>query len=153
MSAAKKGRFTIRSAGLFFILSGIFELFSLRTEVPLLGGVRGGSLAVIYHLVYVGCFLAMGIGLWGERSWAPEAVFAGTLFYTLDKVQYLLGWQSMEMQITKMLGGYQEYLQMIDMAFIMRMVVLMTLVFVACWWGFAGYIYLRRDYFRSSKDG
>lgn len=150
MRGSRKGRFTIRSAGFFFILSGIFEIFSLRTEVPLLGGLQGGFPAAGYHLLYFILFLAIGVGLWGGRAWGKKALFLGTTVYTLDKVQYLLAPQAMKMEIMKALQGHEEFLELIDVGLIVRITVLMTLVFVACWWGFAVYIYMRRDYFQPS---
>ena len=44
--SARKGRFTIRTAGVLFVASAIFKLISVTTEIPLFGAVRGGAFAV-----------------------------------------------------------------------------------------------------------
>lgn len=51
VDSARKGRFTIRTAGVLFVASTIFELISVTTVVPLFGAVRGGAVAVLYHLL------------------------------------------------------------------------------------------------------
>ncbi len=148
VDSARKGRFTIRTAGVLFVASAIFELFFVTTEIPLFGELRGGAIAVLYHLVYVTLFLAVGVGLLTGRRWGYRLVFAGTLFYTLDRLLYLLDRKTMEDQVMKQLQPYPELLELIDTDSILQMAVLTTVLSVACWWGFALYIYVRRSYFR-----
>ncbi len=146
--SARKGSFTIRTAGVFFVVSAIFELTSMTTEIPLFGAVRGGAVAVLYHFVYATFFLAMGVGLLMGKRWGYRVVLAGTLYYTLDKFLYLLDRKTMEVHLMEQLQGYGEILELIDKDSILRMTVLTTVLFVVCWWGFALYIHLRRGYFR-----
>ncbi len=148
LDSARKGRFNIRTAGVLFVASAIFELISVTTEIPLFGAVRGGAVAVLYHLVYATLFLALGVGLLTGRRWGYRLVFAGTLYYTIDKLLYLLDRKTMEVHLMQQLQQYREILEYIDQDALLRMMALTTVLFVGCWWGFAVYIYLRRGYFR-----
>ena len=62
VASSRKKSFTIRSAGALFVVSTVFELFSLTSDIPLFGAVRGRVVAVMYHLVYVVLYLVLGIG-------------------------------------------------------------------------------------------
>ena len=149
VDSAPKGRFNIRTAGVLFVASAIVEFYFVTAETPLFGAVRDGAIAVLYHLVYVTLFLALGVGLLTGRRWGYRLVFAGTLFYTLDRLLYLLDRKTMEDQVMKQLQPYSELLELIDTDSILQMAVLTTVLSVACWWGFALYIYVRRSYFRA----
>jgi predicted MFS family arabinose efflux permease len=120
----------------------------VTTEVPLFGAVRGGAVKVLYHLLYATLFLALGVGLWTGRRWGYRLVFAGTLYYTLDKFLYLLDRETIEVHLMQQLQPYGEIFELIEKDSILQMMVLTTVLFVGCWWGFALYIYLRRGYFR-----
>ena len=151
MKKAGKGRFTIRSAGTLFLLSAVFELFSLTSAVPLFGTIRTGPLMTVYHVFYTALFLIIGFGLWAPKQWAIKAAFAGTLFYTLDKILFLFDRATMETYLVGQLGSYREILQMIDTESLLRIYSYTLLMSVACWWGFVLYLHIRRDYFRLQK--
>jgi hypothetical protein len=133
-----KGYFTIRLAGFFFLLSAVLELFSINSQVPLFGAMRGGVAGVAYHIVYIAVFGAMGLGLWWAEAWGPSAIFAGTAFYTADKLVYLLGDPTL---------GYDALLSVLEPELVRTATITATLTAVACWWGFAAYIHARREYF------
>ncbi len=147
MSSGIKGRITFRIAAVLFLLSALLEILSITSQVPLFGALRGGVVAVVYHLIYFLLFFGLGIGLWRAAPWGYKLVFAGTFFYTLDKVLYILYRDSMEAWLRQQLSRYEEMLQFIDIKIIFQMVTLLMLLFVACWWGFAVYTYWRREYF------
>jgi hypothetical protein len=149
----KKGRFTFRTAAVLFILSSVFEILSIGSETLLLGAIRGGVIAGIYHLVYVALFAALGAGLWNGKSWGYPLVFATTVIYTLDKLQILFGRQVLEPLIASQMAGYESELQAqgIDAAMLLQAVMLMSVAVILCWWGFAWYTYIRRDYFQPGK--
>ena len=133
-----KGYFTIRIAGFFFLLSALLELASIGSEVPLFGAMRGGSVGVAYHIVYIAVFGAMGLGLWWAESWGASAIFAGTAVYTADRLAWLLGDRTL---------GYDALLSLIEPELVRTVTTTATLTAVACWWGFAAYIHARREYF------
>lgn len=145
----KKGHFTFRSAAVLLMASAALEVLSITSKAPLLGEVRGGVSAGIYHLVYAALFLALGIGLWSARKWGYTLVFATTALYTLDKLQLVLGHQALELFVKAQMAGFEDQLQTqgINEALIMQAIVLMAIVVVLCWWGFALYAWRRRDYF------
>ena len=147
MSSGKKGRITFRTAAVLFGLSALLEILSITSKVALWGALRGGVVAVIWHLVYFSLFLGLGVGLWRAKPWGYKLVFVGTLFYTLDKVSTLFYREFMKAWLMQQLSRYEDIWQLINIGFVLQMVTLIMLVFVACWWGFAVYTYLRKDYF------
>ena len=54
----------------------------------------------------------------------------------------------MDVHLMQQLQQYREIFELIEKDSILQIVVLSTVLFVGCWWGFALYIYLRRGYFR-----
>ncbi len=110
--------------------------------------MRGGAPIVLYHLLYVLVFLAMGLGLWTGSRWGYHAVFAGTAVYTLDKARYLLDREGRAAEILHQLQNYPEVVEVLDMNVLLRLSSLMTTMFVLGWLGFAAYIYARRAYFQ-----
>ena len=133
-----KGHATIRFAGFFFLLSALLELVSISSAVPLFGAMRGGAVGVAYHVVYVAAFGVMGLGLWRTETWGPSAIFAGTTLFSMDRLAYLLGDPTL---------GYGEFSTLLDPALVRPASIAVTVISLACWWGFAGYIYMRRDSF------
>lgn len=144
-----KGRFTIRTAGVLFLLSALIELISIAAPVPWFGVLRGGAPIVLYHLVFVTLFLAMGFGLWTGARWGYWTVFASTAIYTADKIRYLFDRAGRAAEIIAQLQRLApDVVELLDMNLLLGLSGIMTLTFVACWWGFAAYIYVRRGYFR-----
>jgi len=146
-----KGRFTIRTAGVFFWLSALLELLSIRIEVPILGVLRGGLAGGAYHLVFAAIFATVGVGLWTGAVWAPRIVYMATATYSIDRVRYVLDWTGREAELRGQLAGYPEILDAFGVDRLLTVGALLGLVFVACWWGFAAYIYVRRGYFAGGR--
>ncbi len=145
----RKGEFTIKTAGVFFLLSAAFSMFSLRSPVPLLGQMHSGPLAAVYNGAFVALFAAMGVGLLMGRRWGAQLLIAGTVLYTVDRLQFVL---DKDLR-TAYLGGAAMLKQvepLIDPQMLDQSVLLTVLVSVACWWGFALYIYVRRGYFNNA---
>lgn len=142
-----KGYYTIRIAAVLFFLSAIVELVSVTTPVPWFGALRTGAPLYLYHLSFAAVFVAMGAGLWTGTRWGYWMVFAGTAVYSLDKIRYLLDRQGRAAEILYQLRNFPELAEVLDMNVLLNMSALMTVTFVLCWLGFAGYIYARRGYF------
>jgi hypothetical protein len=147
-STTPSGAFTIRSAAVLFMISAVIELISVTSEVPLFGAMRGGLVAMGHHLLYVALFGALGAGLWAGRPWGYKVVFAGTAFYTFDRLLYLLDRDAIKAQLSDKLEQYRGVTELLSPDSMVDMMVLTTAVGVISWWGFAFYIYLRRAYFR-----
>lgn len=145
--SAPKGRFTIRTAGVFMVLSAIFELVSVTGGVSLFGSIRVGVVAVAYHLSYSALFLAMGIGLLQARPWTYRLVLAGTLFNTLDKLVYVITPGTMRVELQRVMERFPQYLQLIDIDSLLPIMAALTVSFCGCWWGFVVYLRLHRSYF------
>ena len=151
MGASTKGRITFRTAAVLFLLSALVEIFSITSKVELLGALRGGVVAVIWHLLYISLFMGLGVGLWRAKTWGYKLVFIGTVFYTLDKISILFYPEFMKAWLIQLLSRQRDILQFIDIELVLQMVTLMIVLFVACWWGFAVYTYLRRAYFKPGQ--
>ena len=143
-------RFTIRMAGIFFLLSAVIEGISITAAVPLFGEIRGGMTAVVYHLLYVVLFFGIGIGLWKAKSWGFMIMSAGTVFYSLDKILYLLDTKVRQAGAARMLGEYGALLGTDGLSLVTQVMQGLTVVILTCWWGFLLYLYFKRDYFKSS---
>lgn len=143
-----KGRFTFRTAAVFFAVSTLIELAGLAMPAPLFGALRAGMAAQAYHLLYVLLFLALAVGLWTAKRWGYYAVFVGGAFYTLDKLQFLLSGEATQDFVLTQFRGQESLLQAVGSDMVMLSLTLVTLAFVLGWWGFAAYTYLRRSYFR-----
>jgi polyferredoxin len=97
-------------------------------------------------------YLTIGIGLLVPKQWCYKATFVGAIFSTLDKVLFLLDRKSIDIYLFQQLGeSYNSIIQTIGMSTIYQVVILATLMFIASWWGFVLYLYIRRDYFYSQK--
>ncbi len=143
-------RFTIRTAAFFFLASAVMEGLSLSSEVPLFGAIRGGAVAAVYHLLYSGVFLLMGVGLWTAKPWGFHAACAGTVFYTLERAIYLLDDRAREAQTSIAMGGYAELLGAEGQKSVNQLMFLSTILTLACWWGFLLYLCVKRDYFQAA---
>ena len=146
-----KGKFTFQSTGVIFVLSALLELFSVNSRVPLFGHVQGGIVAAAYHLLYVVLFFSLGFGLYKARPWAYTLVFAATGLYTLDRIVYVLDRKALEIYMAALLEKYGVTVGIPETGFILKVMMLATVLTVVCWWGFAGYTYLRRQYFQQQS--
>lgn len=142
-----KGNFTFKTTAVFLILSGLFELVTVTSAVPLLGGMRSGVVAAIYHLVFVGLFVAIGIGMWTGKAWGYKVFWIGTAAYTLDKLLYLMDVKSRQASLLEGLGGTPEILELVGGDLISQMLAVGTVLFLLSWWGLAAFVYVRRGYY------
>ncbi len=149
-ATAGKERFTFRSAGALFLLSAVLEMLSLTDDIPLFGAMRGGAVAVIYHLLYAVLFVIMGVGLWDRKHWGDKAVMATTAFYTADRAMRLLSPATLTAYMFHDIGSYVGMILPVGEQTFRQLAELMTLLFLACWWAFAWYTYAQRDYFRAN---
>ena len=147
--AAGRRSFTMLTTGWLLAVSGAWMLVTCTSPVPLFGAVRGGIVAVLYNGVFGVLMLAMGYALAGRKPWALTATAAATAAYTLDKVLFILDGPARraslaEFATAQFSGPGME--SMVD-----QVAVLMSVAFLAGWWGLVIYIYLKRGYFRSSR--
>lgn len=149
----KPGHFTFRAAAALLAISAALEVLAIASEVPLLGGIRGGVAAGIYHASYAVLFLALAWGLWTAAKWAYPLVFVAAAVYTLDKLQMILFRAAMEAFVKSQMVEMEGELlaQGVDETLVMQTMTLLAVVSVVCWWGFALYAYRRRDYFRGQS--
>ena len=149
METKAKGRTTIRIAAVCFLASAVFEVLDAASPVPLLGAIRSGAAALVYHLIFTAIFFAMGIGLWTGKPWGYGVVMTGTALYSIDKAQMLLARQTFADYIMQQFTTptTRDIISLVPKEQVLQMMTLVYLVLVLCWWGFAFYIHLRRSYF------
>lgn len=147
MTDQAKGRVTFRIAAVLFAVSALLELLVVSSPVPLFGVVAGGAVAVVYHLVYVVLFALLAAGLWGGRGYGYYAVYVATAVYTVDRLQLIGARETLTGLVREQLAGQEELLRAVGMDYVMQVLTTLILVMVACWWGFAAYVYFRRAYF------
>jgi hypothetical protein len=152
----RKGGFTIKSAGVLFILSGAYALLTLTSAVPLFGAMRGGLTAVCYNLGFAALFLGIGIGLMMGRHWGYQLVIGTTALYSIDKILFIFDKPAQEAYLAAS-GLTGELVTLLDapeadlVTMLNQMLITVSVTGLACWWGFALYIHLRRDYFRGPR--
>ena len=137
----------MRFAGAAFGISAVLELGSIGSAVPMFGALRGGAIAIAYHGVYAALFAALCIGLWSAKRWGYRVLLAGTCFYTVDNLRYVLDRTGMKAQIDEQLAAFSAVRDLVDAESLMQMATLTAIMCVACWWGFTLYARSRRSYF------
>ncbi len=142
-----KGSFNLRFAGVFFILSALFEAFMLTSRIPLFGELRGGALALLVHLAYAALFAALAFALLKQKPWGPRLTLVATLLVTVDRLLYMFDEGARRAELLRAVEGYPEVLELVGESTFLSMMILMAAVTLTCWWGFAAYVYLRRSYF------
>ena len=138
---------TIRFAGFLFLVSAVFGLLSTTSPVALFGDIRSGPAAVVYHLIYVALFASVGIGLWWGKRWGPAVLLGTTVFYTADRLLYLLSESTRQAEFAMYTQGYEELVELIDMQTVNSAIFTITITTLVCWWGFAAYVYWKRESF------
>jgi len=141
-----KGGSTIRIAGGFFLVSGVVSIASLNSAVPLFGAMRSGSVALYYNLFYAVLFLCIGVGLIIGHAWGYRIFMAGTFIYSLDGLAFLLNKNTRNAYLAAS-GVTRDVGSLIDVGMLDQWVFIASAVSLVCWWGFACYVYYRRDYF------
>ena len=145
-NAAKKSgpRFTMRFAGFFFFISALAEMGSITSTVPLFGHELSGFVAYIYHLLFIGLYAAIGLGLWAAKHWGFQVMLAGALTYSVDRLLKIMYGQASSAILI-------QYGEMMDiskniMNYAMGIYYIATIM---SWWGFVIYLYFKRDYFEA----
>jgi hypothetical protein len=150
VTAAPKGKWTFRIAAVLFVISALTELLPPTAPVPLFGIMRGGPVALFYHLFYAGLYVGLGVGLWQARPWGYTLVLFATGVYTLDRLQLLLFRKAVLADLLRKPGPIGEVFAAVDSHLLVAVFTAATLMILLCWWGFAVYAYLRRDYFSNA---
>jgi hypothetical protein len=148
MTQKVKGRATIRTAAVFFLASAVFEIMDFSSAVALFGGVRVGAVAVFYHFVFAALYVLSGIGMWTAKPWGYQAFMTTTAIYTIDKIQLMLFPQAFYDYILQQLTVTREIVGMIPKEQLIQYFMIAYIVLLLCWWGFALYIHMRRQYFQ-----
>jgi hypothetical protein len=131
---------------MLFLLSGVFSLISVTSDVPLFGAMRGGLTALCYNLSFAALFLGIGVGLIVGKVWGYHLLLAGTALYTLDRLLFIMDKETRDAYLAAS-GVTKQIEVLVDTSMFDQLLIVATLATIACWCGFACYIYLRRDYF------
>lgn len=144
----KGPRFTMRFAGVLFILSALAEFVSISSPVQLLGSEYSGFLAISYHLIFAGIFGGIGIVLWMGFSWGIPMILSGSVVYTLDRVGRILYAKPK----SNLLSEYADLMGLGGQDLATQAMTLTMVSSLLAWWGFVAYVYIKRDYFQTSVD-
>jgi hypothetical protein len=148
VASPSRTNFTIASAGVLLMLSGVWSLVTLAEPVLLLGARRAGLVAVLYNGVFGALFLGMGYALVRRRPWALPITWATSLVYTFEKLEMVLDPASQE----GILGESAELLE--DLGPLVQQAFIGTgLLLLVGWWSFVVYLYLKRAYFVPDPPG
>ena len=139
--------FTMRSSAALLGLAALFEIFSITDPIALLGAMRGGSLAFLYHLTYIGLFAGASWALWTAHREGPRLVYGLTGIYTVDKLVYLLDKDTLNAELNHLLGDASGVSSLFGEGMLDNMMMLHVGLVLASWWGFSLYVYLKRSYF------
>ena len=148
MAKKVKGRATIRTAAVLFLASAVFEIMEFYSAVALFGGVRTGAVSAGYHFVFAALYILSGIGMWTANPWGYSAFMATAAIYTIDKVQLFLFPDTLYDYILQQLTVTREIVGMIPKEQLTQYFMIAYVVLLLCWWGFALYIHMRRQYFQ-----
>jgi hypothetical protein len=151
VTVTTKGKWTFRTAAVLFVISALTEMIPPTAPVPLFGAVSGGAVAQFYHLFNAGLYVVLGVGLWQARPWGYSLVLFTTGVYTLDRLQLLVFRKAVLTDLLSKPGPLREILAAVDSHLLLTAFTAATLMILLCWWGFAVYAYLRRDYFSNAE--
>ena len=153
-SGRRKGATTLRLAGVFFLITAAYEMYSITGAVPLAGAVRSGLIAVMHNLIFTAAYVAMGMGLLMLRPWGIPVLLAGTGLYTIDRLALLLDKAGILASISQSSSELQGLIlgtdgmgSLIDSDTIVQATRMETVVLLACWWAFAFYAVRKRRLF------
>ena len=152
MAQKVKGRATIRTAAVLFLASAVFEIMEFNSAVALFGGVITGAVSVVYHFVFAALYALSGIGMWTAKPWGYWAFMTTTVIYTIDKIQLILFPQAFYDYILQQLTVTREIAGMIPKEQLTQYFMIAYIALLLCWWGFARYIYMRRQYFQEKTS-
>jgi hypothetical protein len=135
---------TIVTTGWLLLLSGGWSLMTLSSPVALFGTLRAGAIAVFYNGLFAILLSAMGYALVARKPWALSATWLASLLYTLDKLELLLDPSARAAALGEAASMIGELAPVVEQALLLS-----ALLFLLGWWGFVGYLYLKREYFRA----
>jgi hypothetical protein len=152
MAQRVKGRGNIRTAAVLFLVSAVFEIMDFNSAVALFGGVRTGAVSVAYHFVFAAVYALSGTGMWTAKPWGYWAFMTTTAIYTVDKIQLILFRDALYDYILQQLTVTRDIVGMLPKEQLVQYFTIAYIVLLICWWGFALYIHVRRQYFQESRS-
>lgn len=103
--------------------------------------------AAVYHFVFAASCIASCIGMWTGKPWGYSTFMTTAAICTIDKIQRMLirdafcDYILQQLTVTRDMAGWIPSGPLIQYFMIANAVLLLG------WWGFALYIYMRRQYF------
>lgn len=152
-----KGYLTLMTAGVFFFVSAIWEVFCFGDPIARFGGMRDGVLAWSYHSVFAVMYGLLGVAYVTRRWWGPRMTAIAAAIITADQLFFLVDSGAQDGYIERSLSKAQDLLGMLGDKSLERELVAQTrsslsiwvVTMILCWWGLVAYVWLRRKYFGS----
>lgn len=150
--AALPGHTTFMLSAASFAVAAGMEIFNLTDAVPLFGELRGGAVAVAWHLLFVSTYAAMAFAFARRPAWGLRAILGGTLVYGADTLLFVFDSAAREamLQATVDALGGPEVLELLDPSLPDQATVLMRVAMFACWVVLALYAWHLRGSFGST---
>ncbi|MCF7808189.1 MAG: hypothetical protein K9M49_00210 [Candidatus Marinimicrobia bacterium] len=140
-------KFTARFAAVFFLISGISEALALNSGAQIFGSPQHGTVAILYHLIFLIVYFGMGIGLFVAKPWSYWVLWIGTGVYSVDKIINLF----VESETATLMSKYGNLLGSGGVDTINIATKAALVISLLSYWGFMGYIWYHRKYFLGDK--
>lgn len=147
-SPRPKGYLTLQTAGAFFFVSAIWEVYSFNTEVALFGTFREGAVAWVYHLIFLALFSVLGWSYCVRHWWGPRMTYLTTFVVSVDRLLFLIDEKARHASVMRQVEGSKEVLEIIGEDTLQSMMSAAAWVTLASWWGLALFVWGRRSYFK-----
>jgi len=141
---------TLRLAGVFFLLSAVYEAYTIHEGVPFAGAMREGTAAMAYHMVFTAVYVAMGLALIVLRPWGFLVFLSGTVVYVVDRILFLFDSAALHAWIgqqTEGLDGLEDIGGLVDPDILVQSSRWAAMAMAACWVVFAIYVIAKRHLF------
>jgi hypothetical protein len=102
--------------------------------------------------VFAAIYILSGIGMWTAKPWGYSAFMTTTAIYTVDKIQLILFRDAFYDYILQQLTVTRDIVGMLPKEQLVQYFTIAYIVLLLCWWGFALYIHMRRQYFQESPS-
>ncbi len=142
----RPGHTTFVLAAVSLAAAAGMELYHLAEPVPLAGALRGGAVAIAWHLVYATAWAAMAVAFARRPTWGLRAIMGGTLLYAVDALLFVFDDAARHAMIASAVGG-AEMLDLIDPDLADQGAIATRLAMLACWVVLAGYAWVHRASF------
>ncbi|MFN8388986.1 MAG: hypothetical protein U0136_01700 [Bdellovibrionota bacterium] len=134
----KRVEFIIRSSAWLMIAGFFFEF-------PVSKDAGQSTFDFAYHMLFALLTLAAGVGVLKRRPWSYHLVWVATVLVTIEEAVLILHPSTSPLPV--LAAGVVPELNDLGTSFLRDITIASAIIVLTGWWGFAGYLAFRRDYF------